>query len=88
MPFVKNDPRVNRDGRPAGATNKLTKELRTLLKDLMFTEISKIPEILENLEPKDRLELLIKLMPYVLPKIETVDAKANEPLGSADFNEF
>ena len=35
---------------------------------------------LELLEPKERIELLIKLMPYALPKVTSVSHTTNEPL--------
>jgi len=43
-------------------------------------ELENIEERLEELEPKQRIELLIKLMPYVFPKLETISHATNEPL--------
>jgi len=37
-------------------------------------------ERLDALNPKERVELLIKLMPYVLPKVTNVSHTTNEPL--------
>jgi len=85
MPFKKNDNRINRNGRPQGAENKLTKELRTVLKNIMFDEFNNIPSLLETLETKERLEILIKIMPFVLPKVDTIKHTTNEPLG-VDFD--
>jgi hypothetical protein len=65
-------------GRNAGTPNKLTKELRALLKNIMAKEIEAIPSHLEKLEPKDRLEILIKMLPYSLPKIEPETYKLGE----------
>ena len=67
-------------GREKGTPNRLTKELRTLLKDILYQELEEIQERLELLKPKEKLELLIKLMPYVLPKVTSVSHTANEPL--------
>ena len=55
-------------GREKGTPNKLTKELRSALKDVLYDEIEQIPHRLDELETKDRLELLVKLMPYVFPE--------------------
>ena len=66
-------------GRKKGTPNKLTKEIRIVLKDLIFDELENIQVHLEKMEPKQRLELIIKLLPYVLPKIETVSHLVNEP---------
>ena len=48
-------------------------------------EVDNIKEHLDSLEPKERLELIIKLMPYTLPKVEQVHYSTGEP---DDFNYF
>ena len=67
-------------GRQKGTPNKLTKEIRTVLKDLIFEELDEIKEHLDSLEPKQRIELVIKLIPYVLPKVESISHNTNVPL--------
>jgi hypothetical protein len=61
-------------------TQILTNDLRENLKKIMQTEILKIPEYLDSLEPKDKINTLCKLMPYVFPKVEDISCKDNEPL--------
>ena len=68
-------------GREKGTPNRITKELRSLLKDVMYDEIGALQERLDALNPKERVELLIKLMPYALPKVTSVSHTTNEPLG-------
>jgi len=58
----------------------LTMGLRETLKTIMKNEIEKLPETLEALDPKERLNVVCKLMPYVFPKVETVHSKEGEPL--------
>ena len=72
-------------GRQKGTPNRITKELRSLLKDVMYDEIGALQERLDTLNPKERVELLIKLMPYALPKVTSVSHTTNEPL---DWNGF
>lgn len=67
-------------GRQQGTPNKLTRELRSILKNILAKELESLPDKLEKLEPKERLEMIIKLMPYVLPKIETVSMNVGEPI--------
>ena len=67
-------------GRQKETPNILTKELRSVLKDIVYQELEQIQKCLELLESKERLELLIKLMPYVLPKVTSISHKTNEPL--------
>ena len=67
-------------GRQKGIPNKLTKEIRKVLKDLIYKELDEIQEHLDALEPKQRIELVIKLIPYVLLKVDNISHSANEPL--------
>ena len=67
-------------GRTKGTPNKLTKELRTVLKNILYNEIEKIEDYLDGLEPKEKIDTIIKLMPYILPKTSTISHTANEPL--------
>ena len=67
-------------GREKGTPNRLTKELRSVLKDIVYQELEKIEERLNELEPKERLELVLKLMPYTLPKENSISHTTNEPL--------
>lgn len=80
MPFKPNDKKINRNGRPKGTPNRLTKELRTALKNILHSEIERLPEHFDQLETKERLELLVKLLPYSLPKIEPTDFATGEPM--------
>ncbi len=56
-------------------------ELRSALKDVLYDEVEQIPHRLDELETKDRLELLVKLMPYVFPKVQPVSQSLDEPIG-------
>ena len=71
---------IKHGGRKKGTPNRMTKELRSILKDVMHQEIEIIQDHLVQLSPKERVELLIKLMPYVLPKVENISHTTNEPL--------
>jgi len=71
------------EGEKKGTPNRLTKEVRAVLKEVVFDEISQIHLHFEKLDPKERVELLIKLLPYVCPKIQTASHRLNEPM---DFN--
>ena len=66
-------------GRKKGTPNRLTRELRTILKDVLYQEMEQLEERLNDLDPKDRMQIILKLMPYVFPKVETVHPKEGEP---------
>ena len=57
----------------------LTSDLRQVLKAIMQKEIERLPETLEALEPKERVIIVCKLMPYVFPKVESVAHFQGEP---------
>lgn len=57
----------------------LTNNLRGILKSIFENELQKIPVLMEKLEPKDRLNFICKLMPYVFPKLDAVHLKEGEP---------
>ena len=71
---------IKHGGRQKGTPNRMTKELRSVLKDILYQELEQIQVHLDSLKPKERIELLIKLMPYALPKITSVSHTINEPL--------
>ena len=50
-------------GRQKGTPNRLTKELRGILKEIISNELECLEVHLDKIEPKQRVELLIKLMP-------------------------
>ena len=57
----------------------LTDSLRKRLKEIMQKEIDRLPETLEALEPRERINVICKLMPFVFPKIDSVSMSTGEP---------
>ncbi len=74
-------------GREKGTPNLLTKEMRAILKDIISKELNSISENLEKLESDKRLDVILKLLPYVLPKVESVPMEKGEPFGH-NFSEY
>jgi hypothetical protein len=68
----------NVNGRPKGAVNKTTAQTKNALQKIVSNELDKFDEMLEALDPKDRLEILIKILPFVLPKQTQIEIEANE----------
>jgi hypothetical protein len=67
-------------GRKEGTPNKVTRELRETLKVTLANELEQIPELLNELSTEKRLDYLMKLLPYVLPKVQTIEMNKGEPL--------
>lgn len=67
-------------GRPKGVQNKTGKEVKEILSKILSDEIEAMPERLNQLSDKDRLDIVIKLLPYLLPKQKEIDMNViNEP---------
>ena len=58
----------NPNGRPLGVPNKVTANLKDRVNLLIENNFNKFQSDLDNIEPKDRLSIMLKLMEYVLPK--------------------
>lgn len=70
---------IKTGGRQQGTPNRLTKEIRGVLKDFVHQEIELLSEHIETLEAESRIQLLIKIIPFVLPRIKEVSHKDDEP---------
>jgi hypothetical protein len=69
-----------KNDKPQVAYSKpMTVNLRDTLKELMQKELAQLPNTLNELDPAVRLNILCKLIPYVLPKVESVTHKMGEP---------
>jgi hypothetical protein len=60
-------------GRVAGTPNRITIELRKTLKTVVASELESLPGTLEQLQPKERLEMLVKLLPFCMPKVNSIE---------------
>lgn len=67
MPFKKGDERINRDGRKKGKPNRTTEQLRALVQNFIEANIDDIQSQYDQLEAKDKLLFLEKLLKVVLP---------------------
>lgn len=75
MPTKGNTTRPRADKAPG----IITRDLRTGLKDIVAAELERLPEYLRNLDEEKRISLVLKLLPYVLPKVESVSPSYGEP---------
>lgn len=71
MPFKKGES-GNVSGRPKGARGKTTKNVREFIKGIIDKNRAKINADLRQLEPKERLDVIVKLMAYVCPKPQSI----------------
>ena len=64
----------NPNGRPKGTPNKITADMRGWLTAVIDKNRKQMERDLKKLDPKDRLQILEKLMQYVIPKQQAVSA--------------
>ena len=67
-------------GRKKGTPNRLSNQIRDLLKSIYEDELEKLPEYLEELTTKERLDFVIKITPYILPKLDRIHYEKGEPI--------
>lgn len=67
----------NPNGRPKGTPNKITQDVRQWLSTVIDKNRRQIERDLKALEPKERLQMLEKLMQYVIPKQQAVKAEVD-----------
>lgn len=75
MGRVKGTPKTG--GRAKGTPNKVTASVKDWLSGLIDKNRKQIEKDLKQLEPKERLQVLEKLMQYVVPKQQAVSADVN-----------
>jgi len=60
-------------GRKKGDTNKTSNEFRSVLRAFLQKEILDLPKTFSSIKsPERRLELIIKLLPFVVPKAQEI----------------
>ncbi len=65
-------------GRKANTPNRINAEAKEVIQNLVNSEVIKISDLLEKLSPKDRLEIVIKLIAFVVPKQTKLQLEADE----------
>jgi len=66
----------NPNGRPKGAPNKVTTDLKKWVNDLVSDNLSTMKDDLKKLEAKDRLVILERFMQYSIPKQQQISVEA------------
>ena len=66
-------------GRAKGTPNKVTNSLREWIASIIDKNKEQIESDLEELEPKERLQIILKLIDYVIPKAQAEDEDESHP---------
>jgi hypothetical protein len=65
-------------GRRLGSLNKTTAETKELLQKIVSKEIENLSDLLEQLEPLERVNAIAKFLPYIVPKQSEVSLLEQE----------
>lgn len=68
----------NPNGRPRGAKNKATNELREWVKRLINDNLDTITNDIKELDPNERVKFFLALFNYTMPKQQSVKAEIND----------
>lgn len=71
--------RIKTGGRKANTPNKVSTQSKEVIQNLVNSEVLKIPDLLDKLKPRDRLEILIKLIGFVVPKQTKIELETDLP---------
>lgn len=75
-------------GKPKGAKNKSTLQIRDRIQNIFDDNFEKIQVDLESLEAKDRLKFMTDLMPYLMPKLQSTTYSQKIDLDSMTEDEL
>ena len=73
MPFKKNDPRINRGGRPVGSQNNATTEIRQKYLELIENNFEQLEKDLKTLRASERVKAIIELSKFILPTLKATE---------------
>ena len=76
MARKKNDGKGRMGGRAKGTPNKITANVKDWLSELLEGDRTRFVEQFNTLQGDDYVKHYISLMPYVAPKMQSVDLKA------------
>lgn len=69
---------LNPKGRTAGTPNKTTKEIREHFQKLIEANLEQLEDDLKQLEPKDRLNIILDLARFVIPTLKATELTSND----------
>ncbi|MEO6039793.1 MAG: hypothetical protein ABIQ93_15370 [Saprospiraceae bacterium] len=72
MPFEKGKS-GNPNGRKSGAPNRVTSDLRQRILGLLDKNFDSLEADIQGLEPRERVNAWVKLLEYVVPKLQRTE---------------
>jgi hypothetical protein len=76
-------------GRTIGSKNKISEAMRESLAEVLQGEIDGLKERFESLYNIQRIELLVKLLPYIVPRLATeININEQSSPDRFDFDDY
>lgn len=64
---------INKEGRPRGSQNRINKEVKNIIADIVEGKLIEVKERLDELPFKEQVNVILKLLPYVAPQLRSVE---------------
>ena len=77
----------NQAGRKAGVPNRSSAQIRDSFQQLLEENLEQLREDIRSLEPKERVQLLLSLANYILPKLRSTEYIGEQQEITIDFSE-
>lgn len=62
----------NPTGRPTGATNRIIRPVKEQISDFLSDKLTELPDLWLKLSARDKVNLMKDLLPYFLPRMQTI----------------
>lgn len=66
-------------GRPKGAGNKTTSEIRQMLSDFVSDNWGIVQDNYKRLPVDEQVSILVKILPFIIPKLTPIEAPPEAP---------
>ena len=67
-------------GRPKGAQNKTTTELKALIAEICYKGLTRLTAEVDDMDTKELIDFVSKVLPYVMPKLQNTNLTTNEDI--------
>jgi hypothetical protein len=64
---------INKAGRPANATNTLTRNVKKLIADIVEHNLETLQDELNQMKPNEKARIIISLLEHVSPKLRSIE---------------
>lgn len=60
-------------GRKKGSSNKLSGTIKEMISEVVTRELQEMPILLNQMTPREKIDFILKLLPYITPKIAPIE---------------